>query len=101
MRARQPLPVRSPAAARRAACGSGCGPNIGGDAADIVRFTFFNWPRDPQPAQQRKMRLLVAHEMSHRFQLRDKVDAYPDSSSRTGSPWMRCSSLMRQAAKLC
>ena len=53
------------------------GPNVGGDAADIMRLTFFNWPSAPQPEEQRKMRLLVAHEMSHRFQLRDAVDAYP------------------------
>lgn len=55
------------------------GPNIGGDAADIMRFTFFNWPREPQPDLQRKMRLLVAHEMSHRFQMRDAVDTYPEA----------------------
>lgn len=55
------------------------GPNVGGDAADIMRFTFFNWPRQPQPDVRRQMTKLVAHELSHRFQLRDAVDAYPDA----------------------
>jgi hypothetical protein len=55
------------------------GPNVGGDAADIMRFTFFNWPRQPQPEVRRLMTKLVAHEISHRFQLRDAVDAYPDA----------------------
>lgn len=55
------------------------GPNIGGDAADIMRFTFFNWPAEPPPQLQRMTTRLVAHEMSHRFQLRDAVDAHPDA----------------------
>ena len=55
------------------------GPNVGGDAADIMRFTFFNWPAHPQPPERRMMTKLVVHEVSHRFQLRDAVDAYPDA----------------------
>lgn len=55
------------------------GPNVGGDAADIMRFTFFNWPAQPQPEARRMMTRLVAHEVSHRFQLRDAVDTYPDA----------------------
>ena len=52
------------------------GPTIGGDAADIMRFTLFNWPAQPQPQEQRLLTTLVAHEISHRFQLRDAVDGY-------------------------
>ena len=55
------------------------GPNIGGDAADIMRFTFFNWPSQPAPDIQRMMTKLVAHETSHRFQLRDAVEPYPEA----------------------
>jgi len=55
------------------------GPNIGGNAGDILLLSFFNWPDAPAPEQQRLMGKLVTHEMSHRFQLRDAVDAYPDA----------------------
>lgn len=55
------------------------GPNIGGDAADVLRLTLFNWPANPGPAEEAKVTLLVSHEFSHRFQLRDAVDTYPDA----------------------
>jgi hypothetical protein len=55
------------------------GPNIGGDASDVLRLALFNWPRAPGPAEDAKLTLLVSHEFSHRFQLRDAVDAYPDA----------------------
>jgi hypothetical protein len=55
------------------------GPNIGGDAADVLRVALFNWPRDPGPVEQAKLTKLVSHEFSHRFQLRDAVDVYPDA----------------------
>jgi hypothetical protein len=54
------------------------GTNIGGDASDVLRLALFNWPRQPSAADQAKATLLVAHEFSHRFQLRDAVDNYPD-----------------------
>jgi hypothetical protein len=54
------------------------GPSIGGDASDVLRLSFFNWPSDPGPKEQASLRLLVAHEFSHRFQLRDAVDDYAD-----------------------
>ena len=55
------------------------GPNIGGDAGNILRLALFNWPQAPSPDDQAKLTLLVSHEFSHRFQLRDAVDAYPDA----------------------
>jgi hypothetical protein len=55
------------------------GPNIGGDASDVLRVALFNWPREPGPSEDAKLTLLVSHEFSHRFQLRDAVDAYPDA----------------------
>jgi hypothetical protein len=55
------------------------GPNIGGDASDVLRLALFNWPRAPGPAEDAKLTRLVSHEFSHRFQLRDAVDAYPDA----------------------
>ncbi|MFC5460125.1 hypothetical protein [Massilia niabensis] len=55
------------------------GPNIGGNAGEILLLSLFNWPRAPQPEHTRLMTKLVAHEMSHRFQLRDAVDPYPDA----------------------
>ncbi len=53
--------------------------NVGGDGGDVMRLSFFNWPDQPGRAEQQKMTLLVSHEMSHRFQLRDAVDVYPDA----------------------
>ncbi|MES2152191.1 MAG: hypothetical protein V4508_20625 [Pseudomonadota bacterium] len=53
------------------------GVNIGGDAADVMRLSFFNWPLHPTPREQGKLALLVSHEISHRFQLRDELDDYP------------------------
>lgn len=55
------------------------GPNVGGDAADVLRLALYNWPAQPGPAEQAKLTLLVSHEFSHRFQLRDAVDGYPDA----------------------
>lgn len=55
------------------------GPNIGGSAGDVLLLSLFNWPADPAPQYQRQVNKLVAHEMSHRFQLRDAVDVYPDA----------------------
>ena len=54
------------------------GPSIGGDASDVLRLSLFNWPSDPGPDEQASLRVLVAHEFSHRFQLRDAVDGYAD-----------------------
>jgi hypothetical protein len=54
-------------------------PYVGGDASDVLRLALYNWPRDPSPGVQSKATLLVAHEFSHRFQLRDAVDNYPDA----------------------
>lgn len=55
------------------------GPNVGGEAGDVLRLTFYNWPRRPDSKARQKMTMLVAHELSHRFQLRDAVDVYPDA----------------------
>lgn len=55
------------------------GPRIGGDAGDVIRLSLYNWPRDPNPEENAQLTLLVAHEFSHRFQMRDAVDAYPDA----------------------
>lgn len=54
-------------------------PYVGGDASDVLRLALYNWPADPSPGVQAKATLLVAHEFSHRFQLRDAVDSYPDA----------------------
>ena len=55
------------------------GPNIGGDAAGVLRLALFNWPREAGPEEQAQLIRLVSHEFSHRFQLRDAVDVYPDA----------------------
>jgi hypothetical protein len=54
------------------------GPNIGGSAGDVLHLALFNWPKEPSPDVARLANKLVAHEMSHRFQLRDAVDDYID-----------------------
>lgn len=55
------------------------GPNIGGSAGDMLHLALFNWPAAPSPEDARNATKLVAHEMSHRFQLRDAVDDYADA----------------------
>jgi len=55
------------------------GPNIGGSAGDMLHLALFNWPAEPSPEVSRLANKLVAHEMSHRFQIRDAVDIYEDS----------------------
>ncbi|WP_426321137.1 hypothetical protein [Pseudoduganella sp. R-43] len=55
------------------------GPNIDGSAGDILHLALFNWPAEPSPEVSRLANKLVAHEMSHRFQIRDAVDIYDDS----------------------
>lgn len=54
------------------------GPNIGGNAGDLLHLALFNWPAEPSPDDTRLANKLVAHEMSHRFQMRDAVDDYAD-----------------------
>lgn len=55
------------------------GPNIGGSAGDVLHLALFNWPSEASPETERMLTVLVAHEMSHRFQMRDAVDDYPDA----------------------
>jgi len=55
------------------------GPRVGGDAGDVLRLSLYNWPQDPGPHEQAELTKLVSHEFSHRFQLRDAVDVYPDA----------------------
>lgn len=54
------------------------GPRFDGDAHDVLRLALYNWPAAPSPEDQAQLTRFVAHEFSHRFQLRDAVDAYPD-----------------------
>ncbi|WP_342115463.1 hypothetical protein [Pseudoduganella sp. OTU4001] len=54
-------------------------PNVGGNAGELVLLSLFNWPAEPSPALYRKATLLVAHEISHGFQMRDAVDDYADA----------------------
>lgn len=74
------------------------GPNIGGSAGDVLLLTLFNWPTDPAPQHQRQMNKLVAHEVSHRFQMRDAVDSYPDARliHEGGAEFLRWSVSLRQ-----
>jgi len=69
---------RRPIIAATLANGPG-GPNIGGNAGDMLHLALFNWPAEPSPEESRLANKLVAHEMSHRFQIRDAVDIYQDS----------------------
>ncbi len=55
------------------------GPTIGGDGGDVMRLSLFNWPQQAGPEERAQLTLLVAHEVSHRFQMRDAVDVYPDA----------------------
>lgn len=50
-----------------------------GDAADVMRLGFVNWPLQPDAEAERTMTLFVTHEFSHRFQMRDATDAYADA----------------------
>ncbi len=71
-------PVRRPIIAAAMATAPG-GPNIGGNAGDLVHLALFNWPVEPTPELTRKATLLVTHEVSHGFQMRDAVDGYADA----------------------
>lgn len=70
-------PFRMPvlAAARVEAPG---GVGVDGDAADVLRLGLLNWPAQPSHDDQEQLTLLVSHEFSHRFQLRDAFDDYTD-----------------------
>ncbi|MBP1206325.1 hypothetical protein JOD97_004398 [Duganella sp. 1411] len=74
------------------------GPSIGGDASDVLRLSLFNWPADPGPAERASLRVLVAHEFSHRFQLRDAVDEYADARliHEGGGEFLRWMTSVRQ-----
>jgi len=50
-----------------------------GDAADVMRLAFVNWPLQPDAETERTMTLFVSHEISHRFQMRDATDVYADA----------------------
>ncbi len=69
---------RAPILAAVAASAPG-GPNIAGNAGDVLLAEFYNWPDHPAVKEQRMATLLISHEFSHRFQLRDAVDIYPDA----------------------
>lgn len=74
------------------------GPNIGGNAGDLLLLSLFNWPQQPAPQYQRLMNKLVAHEMSHRFQMRDAVDVDPDARliNEGGAEFLRWTISLRQ-----
>jgi hypothetical protein len=55
------------------------GPRFDGDAHDVLRLALYNWPVAPSPDDQAQLTRFVAHEFSHRFQMRDAVDVYPDA----------------------
>jgi len=54
-------------------------PNIAGNAGELVHMALINWPAEPSPELSRLANKLVAHEVSHGFQMRDAVDIYRDS----------------------
>jgi len=71
-------PARRPIIAATIATEPG-DPNIAGNAGDLVHMALINWPADPSPELSRRATKLVAHEVSHGFQMRDAVDIYRDS----------------------
>jgi hypothetical protein len=71
-------PFRMPVLAVARPSGAG-GPRVEGDASDVVRLVLHNWPRAPDPYTQKLATMFVSHEFSHRFQMRDAVDVYPDA----------------------
>lgn len=50
-----------------------------GDADHVLRLAFFNWPAVMDQQGERIVTSFVSHEMSHRFQLRDEIDGYPNA----------------------
>lgn len=98
LRARMPQAVfKRPIVAAALASEPG-GPNIAGSAGEVLLLTLFNWPAAPGPEQQRLLNKLVAHEMSHPFQMRDAVDVYADARlmHEGGAEFLRWSVSLRQ-----
>ncbi|WP_426106425.1 hypothetical protein [Massilia sp. TSP1-1-2] len=77
-RALPDAPFRMPVLAVARPSGAG-GPRVEGDASDVVRLVLHNWPRTPDAYTQRLATMFVSHEFSHRFQMRDAVDVYPEA----------------------
>lgn len=50
-----------------------------GDADEVLRLAFFNWPAVMDERGKRIVTKFVSHEMSHRFQLRDEIGDYPNT----------------------
>lgn len=69
-----------------------------GDADEILRLAFFNWPPGLDRDGERIVTRFVSHEMSHRFQLRDEIAAYPDARliHEGGAEFMRWTLAVRK-----
>jgi hypothetical protein len=50
-----------------------------GDAGNVLRLGLLNWPEQLDARHDKMLTTFVSHEFSHRFQLRDAVDIYPQS----------------------
>lgn len=98
LRARMPKAIfKRPIIAAALASEPG-GANIGGSAGEILLLSLFNWPAAPNAEHRRLMNKLVAHEMSHPFQMRDAVDVYPDARliHEGGAEFLRWTVSLRQ-----
>jgi hypothetical protein len=52
---------------------------VDGDAGNVLRLGLLNWPDSMSEQDNRLLTMFVSHEFSHRFQLRDAVDIYPQA----------------------
>lgn len=76
-RAMPDAPYSAPIIAAGLATRPGAG-GYWGDASDVLRLTLYNWPAKMEANSRRELTKFVSHELSHRFQLRDAVNVYPD-----------------------
>ncbi|MES2049898.1 MAG: hypothetical protein V4447_15970, partial [Pseudomonadota bacterium] len=55
------------------------GSGYDGDAGNVLRLGLLNWPEQLDARHDKMLTTFVSHEFSHRFQLRDAVDIYPQA----------------------
>jgi hypothetical protein len=69
-----------------------------GDAGNVLRLSLLNWPDIMGAREKNMITSFVSHEFSHRFQLRDAVDIYPQARliHEAGAEFLRWTTALNQ-----